>query len=46
MLIAAREYFAYQLSTYATMEVPRPGFTIKTLLLSGVTELVSIGNIS
>ena len=31
---------------YATKEVSWLSFTVKTLLLSGVTELVSIGNIS
>ena len=30
---------------YAMREVSRPSFTVKTLLLSGVTEQVSIGNI-
>lgn len=31
---------------YATREVSHPCFTVTTLLLSWVTELVSIGNIS
>ena len=30
---------------YATREVSGLSFTVETLLLSGVTELVSIGNI-
>ena len=31
---------------YAMREVSHPSFTVKTLLLSGVKELVSVGNMS
>ena len=31
---------------YATREVSRPSFTVKTSLLSRATKLVSIGNIA
>ena len=46
MLLGKRSSRILRLSVeYATSDVSCPSFTVKTLLLSGVTELVSFGNI-